>query len=126
MPKIIAAILIIALIITLGVLEQVFIYNSFNELTDKAETIRVELENEDYDSAEIHVNELMEWWRKKRDIIELTSPHNEVKDHIAYIAQMQGYISTGSYDDAIATAHIIKEDAQNKLNILGYKVKNVL
>lgn len=126
MPKIIAAIVIIILILTLGVLEQVFIYNSFNELTDKAESIRIELENEDYSAAELHANELMEWWRKKRDIIELTSPHNEVKDHIAYIAQLQGQIITGSYEDAIATAYIIKEDARNKLNILGYKVKNVL
>lgn len=125
MTKIISAIIIIVLIVTLGVLEQVFIHQSFNDLVLKAGAIQSDIEVENYDLAVKHTDELILWWRGKRNIIELVSPHNEVKDHIAYIAQLQGQLESKQYDDALATTFIIKEDAVNKLNILGYRIKNV-
>lgn len=125
MYKIITAILVICLILGLGIWEQVFLHESFNELHDRAVVIEEKLIAKDYDAALLSANEMLEWWRDKRDIIELTSPHNEVKDHVNLLAQLEGYLISEQYDDAIATTYAIREDAHNKLNILAYRLKNV-
>lgn len=126
MSKVITAIIVIVLILSLGIAEQVFIHNTFNDLVEQVNVIQYEISGENYGEATRLTSELLEWWKKKRDILELTSPHNEVKDHINLIAQLKGQLESEMYEDAFATSIIVKEDAINKLNILSYKAKNVL
>lgn len=122
----ILAVVIIVLILALGISEQVFIHDSFNELHDSALVIENYIVAKDYDNALLSANTLIEWWRERRDILELTCPHNEVKDHVNFLAQLEGYLISGQYDDALVTTYAIREDAHNKLNILAYRIKNVL
>lgn len=126
MARIIIAIVLLVTIITLGVVDQVFINNSFNEVITKTKDIQRLLENKDYDNAYNYAKETLNWWRKKREILELTCPHNEVKEFINTLASLCGSIHAENYEDALTISQTLQEDALTRLNILSYKIKNVL
>lgn len=125
MLKITVAVVVVCLILGLGVCEQLFIHHTFNGIEERAVAIEESLSSADYNDALLLSQDLIKWWRKKRDILELTSPHNEVKDHISLLSQLEGYIQAEQYETAIAMTYAIREDADNKLNILAFRLKNV-
>lgn len=125
MSRIIVAIIIVVLILTGGILEQVYVYNTFNDLAEYTLEIADTILAGDKEKSVELTDALVEFWHKKRDVLELTSPHNEVKDMMAYISQLKGFLLSDQLDCAYAQTFVVYEDALNKLNILGYKVKNV-
>ncbi len=126
MARIVTAILILISIITIGVLDQVNLHNTFDGLIEKTVEIEQLTMSEDYDDVAIKGKELLEWWRHKRDILEITYPHDEIKDLIVLIAQLDGYIVSMQYDNVIYSCEFIKEDAANKVNLLTFSFKNVM
>lgn len=126
MRKIIVAVCIISLILGFGIAEQFFIHSTFNTMCDRMDTISELIRVEDYPTAIAEAEDVRSWWRNRRNILELTSPHNEVKDMVNYLSQLIGYLECEQQEDALTTTYIIHEDAMNKLNILAYRVKNVL
>lgn len=122
--NIIAVVMFIA-ILTVGILDQVNIKNSFTELIEKTDEVQICLEREDYEKAKELSHQALIWWNKKRDLLELTCPHNEVKDLATLVAQLDGYVNTDDKDNAIATCMAVKADAYTRYNILAYKIKNV-
>lgn len=125
MTRIIIAIFLLVAIISLGVIELVFINNSFTTIIKKCDEIHTLLINKEYDTALTKTNDSIEWWRKKRDIIELTSPHNETKEFITKLSELYGSIVAKNYQDAITLSISLQEDALTRLNILSFKLKNI-
>ncbi len=126
MGRIITAIIVFVSIITFGVLDQVNLHNTFGQLIEKTEYIEQLAIDEEYDKAGVETKKMLEWWKCKRDILELTYPHDEIKDLVVLIAQLDGYIVSNQFDNVIYSCEFIKEDAANKLNILAFRFKNVL
>lgn len=126
MARIIIAILLLITILSFGIADQIFINNSFNQVMERANNIQILLENEEYNKAFNLSEDTLNWWRKKRDILELTCPHNEVKEFINTIASLCGNIKAKNYEDALAISIALQEDAMTRLSILSYRIKNVL
>lgn len=125
MSRIVIAVVAIIVIITVGVLGELYIINSFNGIIDRLEQIKTLLDNKDYDAAFEAANAAISWWDKRRNVLELTCPHNEVKDFMSNLAQVASTIYAKNYQDALSLSISLQEDAKTRLGILRYLPKNI-
>ena len=73
--KVAAVVVTLALILGLGVFEQIFIKTTFEEFNSRLDSFIVE-EDETYDLKQI--KETQEWWEKRHKYLELFLPHNQL------------------------------------------------
>ncbi len=126
MAKIVLTVILLAIILALGIGEQVFMATSFDELSDKCDEVQYLLIQKRYQEAGKAVTLLKEWWGKRRDILEFTCPNNDIKDIYKEIGELEGTIYSQMYDDSLTRTNVIKSMAQNSKNLLIYRIKNIL
>ena len=126
MGKIILTVVLVAIILALGITEQIFMQRSFYDLAEKCAEVQDMLIKKDYAEARKAVEQMKEWWAKKRDILEFTCPNNDVKDIYKEIGELQGTIYAEMYDDSITRTNVIKSMAENSKNLLAYRIKTIL
>lgn len=125
MNRIIIAIVVIVLILTFGVLNEVYINNSFIGIGERCEEVQSLLENKDYEKAKQLSKESIEWWHKRREVLELTCPHNEIKDFMTNLSTLYGAIYAENYQDALSISISLQQDAKTRLGLLKYAPKNI-
>ncbi len=126
MKHIIVAVMIVIIILSLGITEQIIIKNTFDEVYKYAEDIRALLVQGDKEEALLKTVALSDYWKKKSDLMEFMFPHNEFRDFIMAVSELKGNIVTEEYENAIALTYVIAEDAVNRQDLLLFKLKNVL
>ena len=125
MNRIVIAIVVFVLILTFGILNEVYINNSFTGISDRCEEVRTLIEEKDYEKAKQKSEESIKWWDKRRNILELTCPHNEIKDFMANLSALYGAIYAENYQDALALSLTLQQDAKTRLGLLKYAPKNI-
>ena len=126
MGKIIFTVILVVIILALGISEQVFMQKSFDDLVKRCEEIQQLLIDKDYSQARKAVLQTKEWWAGKRNILEFTCPHNDIKDIYKEIRELEGTLYAEMYDDSITRTNVIKSMAENSKNLLAYRIKNIL
>lgn len=125
MNRIVIALVVIVLILTFGILNEVYINNSFKGISVRCEEIRKHIEIKDYETAKSMAQDSINWWDKRRNVLELTCPHNEIKDFMANLASLHGAIYAENYQDALAMSLTLQQDAKTRLGLLRYTAKNI-
>ena len=125
MNRIIIAIVVVVLILTFGILNEVYIHHSFNELSVRCVEIRKHIEVHDYETAKALAKDSVEWWNKRRNVLEFTCPHNEIKDFMTNLASLHGAIYAENYQDALAISLSLEQDAKTRLGLLKFAPKNI-
>lgn len=124
MKKLIFAIAGLMLIITAGVLEQIYIQKSYATMRDEAMELREKIVKKD-DSALEAARELKNNWLKNRELMEAFTPHNETKEIVLRLAELEGYILTEDDKSATATIEIIIEIFENIPHLLGFHWEHI-
>ena len=125
MNRIIIAIVVVVLILTFGILNEVYIHNSFNEISLRCVEIRKHLEVKEYEKAKTLAKDSIDWWSKRRNILELTCPHNEIKDFMTNLATLHVAIYAENYQDALSISLSLEQDAKTRLGLLKFAPKNI-
>lgn len=126
MNKIILAVVLAVVILTLGICEQVFINHSFDDLKSDCEEIQKMLLAGDYEGAMEKTEHVENDWRKERDLLEFACPNTDIKDIAKEIGELKGSQIAEMYDDSITRCEVLIAMAENSKNLLAYKWKNVL
>lgn len=126
MGKIILTIVLVAIILALGISEQIFMQRAFDDLVKRCEKIQELLIDKNYSDARKAVLQTKEWWAGKRNILEFTCPNNDIKDIYKEIGELEGTLYAEMYDDSITRTNVIKSMAENSKNLLIYRIKNIL
>ena len=126
MNKIILAVVLAVVILSLGICEQVFISRSFDDLRSDCEEIQKLLLSGDYDEALKMTEHVENDWKKERDLLEFACPNTDIKDIAKEIGELKGSQIAEMYDDSITRCEVIMAMAENSKNLLSYKWKNVL
>lgn len=126
MYKIVLAAVLLVIILTLGICEQVFIKNSFNDLAEDCEEIQMLLLSGDFEGAYEKTEHVERDWKKERDLLEFACPNTDVKDIAKEIGELKGSQIAEMYDDSITRCEVLIAMAENSKNLLAYKWKNVL
>lgn len=126
MYKIFLAIGLFIVILSLGITEQVFINNSFNDLKQDCEEIQKLLLDGEYQRAYDMTKHVERDWHKERDLLEFACPNTDIKDIAKEIGELKGSQIAQMYDDSITRCEVLIAMAENSRNLLAYKWKNVL
>lgn len=126
MYKIVLAAVLFVTILALGIGEQVFINNAFNDLKADCAEIQRMLLDEDYEGALEKTEHVERDWRRERDLLEFACPNTDIKDIAKEIGELKGSQIAEMYDDSITRCEVIMAMAENSRNLLAYKWKNVL
>lgn len=126
MYKIVLCVVLLITILSLGIGEQIFIYNAFNDLCEDCEEIQKLLLEGDYQGAYEKTEHVERDWRKERDLLEFACPNTDIKDIAKEIGELKGSQIAEMYDDSITRCEVLIAMAENSRNLLAYKWKNVL
>lgn len=126
MYKIVIAIVLFVVILGLGIGEQIFINNSFNDLKKDCQEIQKLLLDGDYEGAYEKTEHVERDWRKERDLLEFACPNTDIKDIAKEIGELKGSQIAEMYDDSVTRCEVLIAMAENSRNLLAYKWKNVL
>ena len=124
MRRMIFAIVIVLLIVTMGVFEQIYIQDLYRDTEREAKKVKAAVEA-NVQSALPAAEELKGSWLKKRSFLEAVTPHNETKEMVLRIAELIGYIEAEDEKSALATTEIILEMCDNTPHILGFHWEHI-
>ena len=124
MKRLLLAIAVVLLIVTIGVFEQLYIVRLYTATESKAEKVKEEIEKE-VTGALPAALELKAYWLKKRSFLEAVTPHNETKEMVLRIAELVGYIEAKDEKSALATVEIILEMCENTPHILAFHWEHI-
>lgn len=122
-----ALVLLLTLAIpALGIVEQVYMKDSFDELCVDCREIIALLSEGDDTGAYRKTLDMKARWEKTRDMLEFMYPNADIKEVAPQIGELQGDLEADLADDAIARARMIESLAENSKNLLAFKWKNIL
>ncbi|NCA68417.1 MAG: DUF4363 family protein, partial [Clostridia bacterium] len=125
MKRTIFALIVLVCIITIGILEQVYLRKSFNEIKGQAEAIQQLIES-DPEEAHAKALHLKEWWTKKKRFAEAVVSHNETREMTLLVSELEGYTKANDQKSSIAVVNMLIEMCDNYKHILGFSWDTIL
>lgn len=123
MNKAIFAFALLAIIISLGIVEQVYIKKTFDEFNIILIDLGEDIENNEV--AKEECTKLITWWNKKRDILECICSHNDTREIMLLLGELEGYIHAEMTEDALSAIVRLMEVAQYTGHILSYSPEHI-
>lgn len=125
MKRVVLALLILAVIIASGVLENVYITKTFDRLDEMLRDLE-SLVKEQNDSALENIREINSWWEKKRTYIELFAYSPDVRAFSVALAETEGSLECGDFDNALSKCRSLIVMAQSIKRILDFNVEDII
>ena len=125
MKKVIVAILMLALIVTAGLLEHNYIEKTFEELDEKLNQIEDAIHSES-DTALSLTNDLTEWWESKRKVMELFTFSPDLRAFSVALAEQKGSLECGDFNNALSKCVSLKSMSKNLHNVLDFNIEDII
>ena len=125
MKKVIVALLMLTLIVTAGILEHNYIEKTFAELDEKLNAIIYEI-NFESDNALTLTNELVEWWEKKRKVMELFTFSPDLRAFSVALAEQKGSLECGDFNNALSKCVSLLSISKNLHDVLDFNVQDII
>lgn len=121
--RIAAAVISIALILGLGVGEQIIVAKTMDEMLARLDSFIVETD-EVYDYDEIKATG--EWWAKRHKLLELFLPHNQILEISITYGELTGAVGAEDFDSAQALLTRIRMTCQEFKNVYSVRIGNII
>ncbi len=125
MKKVVLAILILAVIITGGILEDRYIHKTFDSLDVSLKEIEKLIEAEDDKSLD-KVVELTMWWEQRRMYMELFAFSPDVRAFSVALAETEGSIRCDDYQNALSKCLSLIVMANNIKKLLDFNAEDII
>lgn len=125
MKKVVLAILILAVIITGGILEDRYIHKTFDSLDVSLKEIEKLIEAEDDKSLD-KVVELTMWWEQRRMYMELFAFSPDVRAFSVALAETEGSIRCDDYQNALSKCLSLIVMANNIKKLLNFNAEDII
>ena len=125
MKKVIVALLMLTVIVTAGILEHNYIEKTFAELDEKLNAIIYEI-NFESDNALTLTNELVEWWEKKRKVMELFTFSPDLRAFSVALAEQKGSLECGDFNNALSKCVSLLSISKNLHDVLDFNVQDII
>lgn len=80
MKTFVAIILILAFMVTLGIISDIFLGSIYNNMSDFTQQIKAAASDEDYERLWSIYEQMNEWWEKKERILTVVIDHSHISD----------------------------------------------
>lgn len=121
--RIAAAVISIALILGLGVGEQIIVAKTMGEMLARLDSFIVETD-EVYDYDEIKATG--EWWAKRHKLLELFLPHNQILEISITYGELTGAVGAEDFDSAQALLTRIRMTCQEFKTVYSVRIGNII
>lgn len=125
MKKVIVAIVVLALIITAGILETVFVDKLFGKLDNRLNEIEACIKQESPEALE-KTDELVGWWENKRKFMELFTYSPDVRAFSVALGEAQGSLECNDYDNALSKLQSLLVMSANIHSILDFNIADII
>ncbi len=125
MKKVIIAIVILAVIITAGILENVYIDKLFNGLDSRLAELEELIIAQDEGALE-NIESLQKWWENHRKYAELFVYSPDIRGFSVALGETQGSLECGDYDNALSKVRSLQIMSSNIHNILDFNASDII
>lgn len=125
MKKVVLAILILAVIITGGILEDRYIHKTFGCLDVSLKEMEKLIEAENDKSLD-KVVELTMWWEQRRMYMELFAFSPDVRAFSVALAETEGSIRCNDYQNALSKCLSLIVMADNIKKLLDFNAEDII
>lgn len=125
MKKVVLAIVILAVIVTGGILEDFYIHKTFSALNEKLASLENSIINQSDDCLD-KANEIFEWWEQKRMYMELFAYSPDVRSFSVALAETQGSLECEDYQNALSKCRSLIVMADNIKRLLDFNAEDII
>lgn len=125
MKKVILAIVILAVIITAGILENVYVDKMFGELDSRMSDIEQSIVAQDGSALQMTVD-LQGWWENKRKYAELFVYSPDIRAFSVAIGETVGSLECEDYDNALSKIRSLQIMSKNIHDILDFNLADII
>lgn len=125
MKKVILAVVILAIIITAGILENVYVDKIFGELDSRLADLEERIISRDETALE-KMEDMQEWWEKHRRYAELFVYSPDIRAFSVALGETQGSLECEDYDNALSKIRSLQIMASNIHNILDFNLADII
>ena len=122
--SIISTILATILLVSLSLIEQSVIKNTFLELKDNLTIVYAKTENQTAIKDDILAYQ--KFWIQKKEFLHVFIPHNEIKEMDLWIGESCTLIENKKYEDALSKLDVVMELIEQIPKTFALRVENVL
>ncbi len=125
MKKVVLAIVILAVIVTGGILEDFYIHKTFSALNEKLASLENSIINQSDDCLD-KANDIFEWWEQKRMYMELFAYSPDVRSFSVALAETQGSLECEDYQNALSKCRSLIVMADNIKRLLDFNAEDII
>ncbi len=125
MKRVVLAVVILAVIITAGVLETVWVDKVFDELGSRLESLEIDIKAKS-DEALKKINDLDAWWEERRKWLELFTYQPDIRAFSVALGETVGSIECGDFDNAMSKCQSLMTMADNIHRILDFNLEDII
>lgn len=125
MKKVILAVVILAIIVTAGILENVYVDKIFGELDSRLADLEERIISRDETALE-KMEDMQKWWEKHRKYAELFVYSPDIRAFSVALGETQGSLECEDYDNALSKIRSLQIMASNIHNILDFNLADII
>lgn len=125
MKRFVIALVILAAIITAGVLETVYIERTFDELDARINALESAIKSPSDDALD-EVKTLTDWWEKKRAAMELFTWSPDIRAFSVALAETEGSLECGDDKNALSKCQSLLTMSRNLRELLDFSLSDII
>jgi len=126
MKKMIIAITILAVILTAGILESIFVEKTFVELNGRLEIVIQYIVDDNVEAALKSNNDTIEWWEGKRHSMEMFTFSPDLRLLSVSLGESKGSLECGDMKSALSKTESILNISNNLREILNFNLQDII
>lgn len=125
MKKVVLAIVILAVILTAGILENVYVDKVFHNLDSRLGELEKLIVAKD-EGALDETDELITWWEERRKYAELFVYSPDIRALSVALGETQGSLECGDFDNALSKIRSLQVMSHNIHDILDFNIADII
>lgn len=126
MKRFIVAMVVLAILITAGVLENLHVKKTFNEFDAKLAEINILVKDDDASAALEKTKALASWWQKEKDELECFAYSPDLRVISSNLGEIVGSLECEDTKNAMSKVESLKIISKNTRSILDFNLRDII
>jgi len=125
MRNIAIAAVVLVIILSLGILDQIYIRNTFGKFDERLGDISQMVEKDDIGSAADAAKETEEWWNSRLKLLEILSHNRDLSNITQEVSKLRGFLLIKNKERAQVSLHTLSVMSVNLQYVLKFRVEHL-